>query len=145
MFLGYNIRRERTTRPNEQHFRCVFWRSRGQLQAPNPSAHNDGVRGFVSSFTLYRDNTSDSGTMVSLPIFSNSLLIIQTPDAAEDLSPDILSESLNALVINEMCECGIHWLLLQEWKEIHGYEEWWYRISKINYFKSIRMTFVWRV
>jgi len=58
--------------------------------------------------TLYRDNISDSGTMVFLPIFSNSLLIIQTPDAAEDLSPDILSESLHASVVSEMCECGIH-------------------------------------
>jgi hypothetical protein len=49
--------------------------------------------------------------MVSLSIFSNSLLIIQTPDGAEDLSPDVLSESLHASVINEMCECGIDRLL----------------------------------
>jgi len=41
-------------------------------------------------------------------------LIIQTPDAAEDLSPDILSESLYASVINKMCECGINRLLEQE-------------------------------
>jgi len=50
MFLGYNTLREKTTWSNEQHFRCVFWRSRVQLQTLNPSVHNEGVRGFVSSF-----------------------------------------------------------------------------------------------
>jgi hypothetical protein len=45
----YNTRCERTTRSNEQHFRCVFWRSRVQLQAPNLSLLNEGVRGFVIS------------------------------------------------------------------------------------------------
>jgi hypothetical protein len=57
------------------------------------------MRGFAFSSVLsglYRDKTSDSGTMVSLSIFLISLLIIQTPDAAEDLSPDVLSEFLLA-------------------------------------------------